>query len=83
MHEYEIRFLRADHSTDTIMMVMHLNDNAAVRAAKRMVEARPFEVWRGMQCIYCPPIRTATQRPTASLPTDVLAKPVPPQDREK
>lgn len=60
MQVYEIRFLRADHSPATIMEVMHLNDNAAIRAAKKMAEAKPFEVWRGLDCIYG---RHPTERP--------------------
>jgi hypothetical protein len=52
MHEYEIRILHADRTTDTVIEVAHLNDNAAIRAAKKLAEARPFEVWRGLDCIY-------------------------------
>jgi hypothetical protein len=52
MHEYEIRILRADRSTSVVMETMQLNDNAAVRAGKKIAEARPFEVWRGLDCIY-------------------------------
>jgi len=52
VREYEIRLLHADRTTDTIMMIMHFNDNAAIRAARKFAEARPFEVWRDMDCIY-------------------------------
>jgi hypothetical protein len=52
MHEYEIRILRADRTTNTVIEVMHLNDDAAIHAAKKFAEARPFEVWRGLDCIY-------------------------------
>ena len=52
MHEYEIRILRADKTTATVIEVLHLNDNAAIRSAKKMAEARPFEVWRGVNCVY-------------------------------
>jgi hypothetical protein len=52
MHEYEIRILRADKTTAIVMEVVHLNDNAAIRTAKNIAEARPFEVWRGLDCIY-------------------------------
>jgi hypothetical protein len=37
--------------------MMHLADTAAIRAAKKLAEARPFEVWRDLQCIYGRPIR--------------------------
>src|SRR5258708_29314622 len=70
MREYEIRILRADRNTDTVIEVMHLNDHAAIRAAMKLAEARPFEVWRGLDCIYdggrikpspdSPPARPAT-----------------------
>ncbi len=52
MHEYEIRILRADRTTDTILEVVHFDDHAAIRAAKKLAEARPFEVWRDLNCIY-------------------------------
>lgn len=52
MHEYEIRILRADKSTATVLEVMHLNDHAAIRSARKIAEARPFEVWRDLDCIY-------------------------------
>jgi hypothetical protein len=52
VREYQIRLLQADRTTDTIMMVSHPNDNAAIRAAKKFAEARPFEVWRDLDCIY-------------------------------
>jgi hypothetical protein len=34
---------------------MHLNDHAAVRAAKKFAGDRSFEVWRGLDCIYGTP----------------------------
>jgi hypothetical protein len=52
MREYEIRILRADKTTDLIMEVMHFSDKAAIRAAKKIAEARLFEVWRGLDCIF-------------------------------
>ena len=52
MQHYEIRFLRTDQCTDTVIEVMHLSDHAAIRAAKKIAEARPFEVWRDLDCIY-------------------------------
>jgi hypothetical protein len=61
MHEYEIRLLRADQTTTTVLEAMHVNDNDATRAAKKIAEAGLFEVWRDLDCIYgkghdlCPP----------------------------
>jgi hypothetical protein len=52
MHICEIRILRSNGSTDTILKVMHLNDTVVVRPARKFAEARPFEVWRDMDCIY-------------------------------
>jgi hypothetical protein len=52
VHDYEIRILRADRSTHAVVEVMHISDHAAIRAAQKMAEARPFEVWRGLDCIY-------------------------------
>lgn len=52
MHEYEIRILRTDRSTDTMIEGTHLDDHAAIRAARKFAEARPFEVWQDLDCIY-------------------------------
>jgi len=52
MREYEIRILCANRNTDTLIKVMHLNDHAAIRAAKKFAGGSPFEVRRGMDCIY-------------------------------
>jgi hypothetical protein len=70
MHEYEIRVLRADRSTIAVMEVIHLNDNAAIRAADRIAGTMPFEVWRGLNCIYGghltePSLRWSPTRPAA------------------
>ena len=60
MHEYEIRVL--SHGNEAILEVMHLNDHAAVRAAKKLSGGKPFEVWRGLHCIYGPPDMPAVPR---------------------
>jgi hypothetical protein len=52
MQEYEIRILRADRSTAAVIEVTHLNDGAAIQSARRIADARPFEVWRGLDCVY-------------------------------
>jgi len=57
MHEYEIRLLKADRTTDTNIVMMYLTDVEAVRAARKIAEARPFEVWRDLECIYGRPFR--------------------------
>jgi hypothetical protein len=51
MQGYEIRILGQGHG-DIIIEVVHLNDNAAVRSARKMAEGKPFEVWRGLDCVY-------------------------------
>ena len=52
MQQYEIRILKADGSTATILAAVQLNDNAAIRSAKKIADGRLFEVWRGMNCLY-------------------------------
>jgi hypothetical protein len=52
MLSYQTRILRADRSTDVIVESNHLNDNAAIRSARKLAEARPFEVWQDLRCIY-------------------------------
>jgi hypothetical protein len=70
MQLYEIRVLRRDKSTATVIEVMHLNDHAAIRAAARTAGTQPFEVWRGLDCIYgeghmAPPPEAPEPRPAA------------------
>ena len=52
MREYEIRVLRPDGKTSFAIKAMHLNDNAAVRAGRKMAEGSTFEVWRDLNCVY-------------------------------
>jgi hypothetical protein len=70
MHEYEIRVLRADRCTGAVMEVTHFDDDAAVGAARKIAGTMPFEVWRGMDCIYGehpigPPRPSPPSRPSA------------------
>jgi hypothetical protein len=51
MRSYEIRIL-SEGNRHTVIEVMHLNDNAAVRSARKIAEGEPFEVWRDLDCIY-------------------------------
>jgi len=53
MHEYEIRVLSSGHAA-LIAEEIHLNDDAAIRSARKLAGDRPFEVWRGVDCIYAP-----------------------------
>ncbi len=52
MQEYDIRVL--SHGNEAVIEVMHLSDHAAIRAAKKLAGGKPFEVWRGLDCIYSP-----------------------------
>jgi hypothetical protein len=52
MHEYEIRVLKPDGSASLIFELVHLSDHAALRAARKLAEGNPFEVWRGLYCVY-------------------------------
>jgi hypothetical protein len=51
MQEYEIRIV-SEGNRHTVIEVRHLNDNAAVRSAKKLADGRPFEVWRDLDCVY-------------------------------
>lgn len=51
MHEYEIRILSAGHPV-TIIEEMHLSDHAAIRSARKYAADKPFEVWRGLECVF-------------------------------
>jgi hypothetical protein len=64
MHEYEIRILHDDGTPALICEEVQLNDQAAIRSASRMALGRPFEVWRGLDCIRPVP---------ASVPAEAIA----------
>ena len=51
MREYEIRVLN-NGRTSAVYEVVHLSDHAAIRAAQNFSGGLPFEVWRGLDCIY-------------------------------
>lgn len=51
MQEYEFRILCSGRG-DTIIEIMHASDSAAIRSAGIMARGRPFEVWRGLDCIH-------------------------------
>ena len=52
MDQYEIRIMRDDGGTSLIVAAIHLDDNAAIQAARILARAHKFEVWRGMDRIY-------------------------------
>jgi hypothetical protein len=54
MQQYEIRVLSSGHPI-SIIEAGYFSDHAAVRSAKNLAKDRPFEVWRGLDCIYAPP----------------------------
>ncbi|HEY8255208.1 MAG TPA: hypothetical protein VIG39_11230 [Rhizomicrobium sp.] len=66
MHQYEIRILRNDGSTAIIAADLQLDDDAAIRSARRIARGRRFEVWRGMDCIQpaAAPIQTEPVKKT-------------------
>jgi hypothetical protein len=52
MEYYEIHILYDDGKTALVTSASHLNDNAAIRSARKIARTRKFEVWRGMNCVY-------------------------------
>ena len=53
MQVYEIRVLKDDrYSAKVVLEQMHLSDHAAIRAASRLAQGSPFEVWRDLECVY-------------------------------
>jgi hypothetical protein len=45
MREYELRILNLNNTLALSMLTMQLNAAMAIRAAHKMAEGRPFEVW--------------------------------------
>ncbi len=54
MHDYEIR-IRCNGHGYTHIEILYLNDSTAIRAAEILADGRPFEVWRGLECIHGAP----------------------------
>ncbi len=52
MHYYEIRVGGDDGKTALILAEFRDNDDAAIRAARKIAHNRKFEIWRGSNCIY-------------------------------
>jgi hypothetical protein len=52
MQDYEIRVLNFDGSAAIITAEIHLTDASAIRAGRALADGLPFEVWRGIDCIY-------------------------------
>jgi hypothetical protein len=51
MQDYEIR-IRCNGRGYTHIEILYLNDSTAIRAAEILAGGRPFEVWRGLDCIH-------------------------------
>ena len=47
MQEFEIRILNGAGGAAIVTSEIHLNENSAIRSAKKLANGRPFEVWRG------------------------------------
>ena len=54
MTVYEIRILS---DKQAIIESTYLDDHAAVRAGQKFAAGKPFEVWRGLDCIYAGALR--------------------------
>jgi hypothetical protein len=52
MQDYEIRLLTERFTPSLIMETKHMSDQAAILAARSMSHGKPFEVWRGLECIH-------------------------------
>ncbi len=51
MHEYEVRIFDGK-AVSTVLAVAYLSNNMAVSGAKRLAQGKPFEVWRGLDCVF-------------------------------
>ena len=52
MKDYEIRVLNDDGKTSLIYFARHQDDCAAFQAAKEIADGQPFDLWRGMDCVF-------------------------------
>jgi hypothetical protein len=52
MQDYEIRLLTERFTLSLTMQTKHVSDQAAILSARAMCHGKPFEVWRGAECIH-------------------------------
>jgi len=52
MKHYEIRVFNSQGRTSLIFHKLHVNDQAAIFAAKEIAGDQAFDLWRGMDCIF-------------------------------
>lgn len=62
MNEYEIRIFKADGTLSLIAVEGHLMDQAAIRSGRMMADKNPYEVWRGVECIWRSSELTASRK---------------------
>ena len=55
MPDYEVRILCHGRGF-THLEILYLNDSTAILAAETLAAGRPFEVWRGRQCVHGVPV---------------------------
>lgn len=55
MPQYEILILNKDAGRQAYIEAQHGGDEDAVRSAMRIVNGRPFEVWRDLICVHRAP----------------------------
>jgi hypothetical protein len=51
MDHYEIRILPSPGFPTMVMAGVQLSDFEAIRSARKMARGRPFEVWKGLECV--------------------------------
>ena len=51
MQEYEIRIHEAHDPSHIVRMEFSHSDAAAIQSARKIAHGRPFEVWRGLDCL--------------------------------
>jgi hypothetical protein len=49
---FELRFFEKDGTPSLILHQLLSSRTAAIRSGKKLARGRPFEIWRGKECIY-------------------------------
>jgi hypothetical protein len=52
MHEYEIRVLNENRTPSIVMVSIHLDEDIAITAGRRLAKGMAFEVWRDDERVY-------------------------------
>jgi hypothetical protein len=62
MHEYEIRVFGERNSGVAVYQATHSSIAMAIGEARKIAAGKPFEVWRGLDCVFTSRLNQPNER---------------------